>query len=49
MARSNQKLTLTLYRALMREGRKVDLLYDFFTVHVVIVSQAACMRLCEAF
>ena len=36
MARSNQKLTLTLYRELMREGRKVDLLYDFFMVHVVV-------------
>ena len=44
MARSNKKLALTLYRALMREGRKVELLCDFFTVHVVIVSQAACMH-----
>ena len=49
MAMSNKKLNLTLYRALMREGRKVDLPYDFFAVHVVFVSQAACMRLCEAF
>lgn len=49
MARSNQKLTLTLYRELMREGRKVHLLYDFFTVHVFNVSPVKHFDMSVAF
>jgi hypothetical protein len=49
MARQNQKLTLTLYRALMREGRKVNLIFDLFTVHVVIVSPVKHFEMRVAF